>query len=123
MDGAIIPSDLFIQSPWWRNLFENPKTVQFVHRMFAYTVLVLAVIHAVQVWKNAAATTHARRTIVLLGLILVQAAIGIVTLLMSVPLDRSRSPCRKSRIPYDRTLGGQLSRAGAARPAWCQQRT
>ncbi|ASV87307.1 cytochrome oxidase assembly family protein [Ochrobactrum quorumnocens] len=87
MDGAIIPSDLFIQSPWWRNLFENPKTVQFVHRMFAYTVLVLAVIHAVQVWKNAAATTHARRTIVLLGLILVQAAIGIATLLMSVPLD------------------------------------
>lgn len=39
MDGAVIPSDLFIQSPWWRNLPENPKTVQFVHRMFAYTVL------------------------------------------------------------------------------------
>jgi cytochrome c oxidase assembly protein subunit 15 len=55
--------------------------------MFAYTVLVLAVLHAVQVWKDAAATTHARRTIVLLGLILVQAAIGIATLLMSVPLD------------------------------------
>ncbi len=87
MDGAIIPSDLFIQSPWWINLFENPKTVQFVHRMFAYTVVVLAILHLVQVWKHAAGTTHARRTIVLLGLILVQAAIGVVTLLMSVPLD------------------------------------
>ncbi len=65
MDGAVIPSDLFIQQPWWRNLFENPKTVQFVHRMFAYAVLVLVVLHAVQVWKNAAGTTHARRTIVL----------------------------------------------------------
>lgn len=86
MDGAIIPSDLFTQLPWWRNLFENPKTVQYVHRMFAYTVLVLAILHAIQVWKAEPGTTHARRTIVLIGLILIQAAIGIVTLLMSVPL-------------------------------------
>ncbi len=83
MDGAVIPSDLFIQSPWWRNLFENPKTVQFVHRMFAYTVLVLTVLHSLQVWKQAPGTTHARRTIVLVALVLMQAVIGI---LMSVPL-------------------------------------
>ncbi|KXF77680.1 heme A synthase [Paramesorhizobium deserti] len=86
MDGAIVPSDLFIQSPWWRNLFENPKTVQFVHRMFAYTVLVLAVLHAVQAWRIAPETTHARRTIVLVGLIVVQAAIGVMTLLLNVPI-------------------------------------
>ncbi|MBB2970491.1 COX15/CtaA family protein [Mesorhizobium sp. RMAD-H1] len=86
MDGAIIPSDLFIQSTWWRNLFENPKTVQFVHRMFAYTVLVLAVLHAVQAWRDAPETTHARRTMVLVALIVAQAAIGIATLLTSVPI-------------------------------------
>lgn len=86
MDGAIIPSDLFIQSPWWKNLFENPKTVQFVHRMFAYTVLALSLLHMFQAFKSAPGTTHARRTVLLLGLVLVQAAIGIATLLMSVPL-------------------------------------
>lgn len=86
MDGAIIPSDLFIQSPWWRNLFENPKTVQFIHRLFAYGVLLLAVLHVVQTIKQAPGTTHARRAILLLGLVLVQAAIGVTTLLMSVPL-------------------------------------
>ncbi|PYE87155.1 COX15/CtaA family protein [Phyllobacterium leguminum] len=86
MDGTIIPSDLFIQSPWWRNLFENPKTVQFLHRMFAYTVLVLAVLHAMQVNRIAPQTTHARRATVLVGLILVQAAIGVATLLASVPI-------------------------------------
>ncbi|MGU3398381.1 COX15/CtaA family protein [Brucellaceae bacterium D45D] len=86
MDGAIIPSDLFIQSPWWKNLFENPKTVQFVHRMFAYTVLALSLVHVFQTFKSAPGTTHARRTVLLLGLVLVQAAIGIATLLMSVPL-------------------------------------
>ncbi|WP_343314366.1 COX15/CtaA family protein [Brucella sp. BE17] len=86
MDGVIIPSDMFIQSPWWRNLFENPKTVQFVHRMFAYTVLVLSLVHVFQVFKRVPGTTHARRTVLLLSLVLVQAVIGIATLLMSVPL-------------------------------------
>jgi heme a synthase len=86
MDGSIIPSDLFTQVPWWRNLFENPKTVQFVHRMFAYTVLVLVVLNAVQAWRIAPGTTHARRTLMLVGLIVIQASIGIVTLLTSVPI-------------------------------------
>ncbi|GGB12723.1 heme A synthase [Brucella endophytica] len=87
MDGAVIPSDLFTQSPWWRNLFENPKTVQFVHRMFAYTVLVLVLLHAMQAWRNAPRTTHARRTLVLVALIVAQAAIGIATLVASVPIE------------------------------------
>lgn len=86
MDGAIIPSDLFIQHPFWRNLFENPKTVQFIHRMAAYTVLVLAIIHAVQAHRHAQGTTHARRSLVLIGLIVIQAIIGIATLVMMVPI-------------------------------------
>ncbi len=86
MDGAIVPSDLFTQSPWWRNLFENPKTVQFVHRMMAYTVLLLAILHAAQVWRRAPDTTHARRAVLLVALVLVQAAFGVATLVMSVPL-------------------------------------
>ena len=32
MDGALIPGGLFVIEPVWRNFFENPKTVQFVHR-------------------------------------------------------------------------------------------
>ena len=47
MDGAIVPGDLFVQQPWWANLFENPKTVQFVHRIGAYLVLAAALWHAI----------------------------------------------------------------------------
>ncbi len=82
MDGAIIPGDLFAIEPAWRNLFENPKTVQFVHRMFAYTVLAAALWHAVATMRVAPASTHARRAWVLVLLVLVQAAIGVGTLLM-----------------------------------------
>ena len=39
MDGAVIPGDLLVIEPVWRNFFENPKTVQFVHRVGAYAVL------------------------------------------------------------------------------------
>ncbi|MGU3576759.1 COX15/CtaA family protein [Brucellaceae bacterium C25G] len=87
MDGAIIPSDLFVQTPWWRNIFENPKTVQFIHRMVAYSLLLLAILHAVQTARYAPDTTHARRALVLTGLIIIQAGIGIVTLLTMVPLE------------------------------------
>ncbi|NGN40130.1 heme A synthase [Mesorhizobium sp. CGMCC 1.15528] len=81
MDGAVIPGDLFIIDPAWRNLFENPKTVQFVHRMFAYSVLVVAIWHAFATMRALPGTTHARRAWVLVALILGQAAIGVGTLL------------------------------------------
>ncbi|PWK67503.1 COX15/CtaA family protein [Aminobacter sp. AP02] len=82
MDGAIIPGDLLIIEPVWRNFFESPKTVQFIHRMFAYTLLVVAVWHAISTMRAAPRTTHARRAWMLVILILAQAAIGVGTLLM-----------------------------------------
>ncbi len=49
IDGGFIPSAarLFFEQPWWRNLFENTLTVQFEHRMTAYALLLLALLHAV----------------------------------------------------------------------------
>jgi heme a synthase len=81
MDGAIIPGDLLIIEPMWRNFFESPKTVQFIHRMFAYAVLVVALWHAFATVRIAPGTTHARRAWVLVALVVVQAAIGVGTLL------------------------------------------
>jgi cytochrome c oxidase assembly protein subunit 15 len=87
MDGAIIPSDLLIQQPAWINFFENPKTVQFIHRVGAYTLLAVTFINMIIALNAAPATTHARRAIVLFLLVMVQASIGIMTLLLEVPLD------------------------------------
>lgn len=86
MDGAIIPGDLFVQQPWWINLFENPKTVQFIHRMGAYTLLLVAIWHMVTMLRDARGTTHARRAVLMFALILCQAAIGVATLLSQVHL-------------------------------------
>ncbi|WP_018859832.1 COX15/CtaA family protein [Rhizobium sp. 42MFCr.1] len=86
MDGAVVPSDLLIQQPAWINFFENPKTVQFVHRLGAYTLFALTLINMIIALTAAPSTTHARRAVVLFVLVTIQAAIGIATLLLQVPL-------------------------------------
>jgi len=86
MDGAVIPADLLIMQPVWHNFFENPKTVQFVHRAGAYALLGLALWHMIATRRRLPGTTHARRALVLFHLVLVQAAIGIATLLLHMPL-------------------------------------
>jgi heme a synthase len=88
IDGAFIPSAerLFFETPWWRNLFDNVLTVQFEHRMTAYILLAVALWHAID-------ATRARAGAVvggawwLVAAVLLQAALGILTLLNQVPID------------------------------------
>ena len=87
IDGSFIPSGsrLWFETPWWRNLFENVLTVQFNHRMVAYTIWVLAFLHAEDAWGSAAFRSALGFSI----LVTAQAALGIVTLLNVAPLGLS----------------------------------
>lgn len=86
MDGKLVPGDLLLLQPAWRNFFESPKTVQFVHRIGAYVVFLAALWHMVATWRRLPGTTHARRATLLFVLVLLQASIGVATLVMEVPL-------------------------------------
>jgi len=86
MDGAVVPGGLFAQSPAWINFFENPKMVQYVHRLGAYALFTVVAINMIISLRAAAQTTHARRSVVLFVLVLIQAILGISTLLLQVPL-------------------------------------
>lgn len=91
IDGAFLPDParLFSIAPLWRNFFENTLTVQFDHRMLAYTIWLCAAWHLVDV----AATVKKRRVLLgaatLFAAVTLQAALGIVTLLMVAPLSLS----------------------------------
>lgn len=87
MDGALVPDGLFVMQPAWRNFFENVMTVQFIHRMGAYVLLVIVALHAIAAYAQAPGTRHARRAVVLFLLVLAQAAIGVTTLLLAVPIS------------------------------------
>lgn len=87
MDGAIVPGGMFPLEPLWRNFFENPKLVQFVHRMGAYLVWSLAFVQMIATLKVAPVGAHARRAVFFFLLVTVQAALGITTLVLRVPFD------------------------------------
>ena len=86
MDGAIVPSGLLAAEPWWINAFENAKTVQFIHRSFAYVVFAFAGWLAWSAWRSARGTASAKRAVGLFTLTAWQAVAGITTLVMSVPV-------------------------------------
>ena len=85
IDGAFVPdaARLWFTQPAWRNLFENTLTVQFDHRMVAYAIWLLAMLHANDAWR---ARREARGALLLAALVTLQAVLGIVTLLHQAPL-------------------------------------
>jgi cytochrome c oxidase assembly protein subunit 15 len=85
IDGALVPSvaSLFHMTPAWRNVFENILTVQFDHRMVAYTIWLVAILHALDAWRSGRGAAGA---LTLAALVTAQAALGIVTLLYQVAL-------------------------------------
>ncbi|WP_330998141.1 COX15/CtaA family protein [Devosia faecipullorum] len=87
MDGAIIPKGLLVMEPAWRNAFENALTVQFIHRGIAY--LLVAYIGWL-IWRRykdgGFAGVHG--WLPRIGtVVLLQVALGIATLLTSVPIS------------------------------------
>lgn len=85
MDGNFIPpfASLFTMTPWWKNMFENVMTVQFDHRMVAYTLFIVAAWHMIQTREAGRSVRfHASHLFMFVAL---QAALGIVTLLWAAP--------------------------------------
>lgn len=84
MDGHLVPKAIFLLEPRWRNFLENIATVQFDHRLLATLVL----IGGATLWLAARNLPGAlrRRAHLLLGMIGVQIALGISTLLLYVPI-------------------------------------
>ena len=89
IDGGLIPSAarLFVEAPWWRNLFDNTLTVQFEHRMVAYALLVTALLHVLDAVRSRAERSTVNGALWLAAVVTLQATLGILTLLNQVPID------------------------------------
>ncbi len=83
IDGAFIPAAerLWFETPLWRNLFENTLTVQFNHRMAAYALWLIAVLHAIDAVRSPGDGRAGRGAMALAIAITIQAGIGVATLL------------------------------------------
>ena len=87
MNGALVPPEIMMIEPWWRNFFWNMATVQFDHRLGAW---LLAFVVPATWWKlrNARLGAHVSRAGALtVAVLAVQIGLGIATLLSVVPLS------------------------------------
>lgn len=85
MDGVLMAPEALTDVPLWSNFFENPAMTQFVHRSWAYLVLITFFLFA---WKARRGGHRASRkwaSWLLIGGV-AQAILGIFALLMVAPL-------------------------------------
>jgi cytochrome c oxidase assembly protein subunit 15 len=91
MNGHFIPPEIFMLEPWYRNFFDNMATVQFDHRMIAWTLAILVPVF----WFKSRdlplpGAAHLACSLLLL-MLAVQIGLGIATLLLVVPLPLAAS--------------------------------
>lgn len=80
-----IPEGLWAMQPLWSNIFENVATVQFIHRCLA--LLLTLLILGLWVSSRRSADDRLRRACgLLLMMLVIQIALGIATLIYSVPV-------------------------------------
>lgn len=84
MAGGLLPPGMMELQPWWRNFFENPGMVQFIHRMSGYLLLAFAVVVWLRGRRSAHALTRWAFTAVF-AVLLLQVALGILTVLYIAP--------------------------------------
>jgi cytochrome c oxidase assembly protein subunit 15 len=86
IDGALVPDSarLFLLQPIWLNFLDNHLTVQFAHRMLAYLLVALSLVHAADCARQEG-RLHWARALALACVLLMQAVLGIATLLWHVP--------------------------------------
>jgi heme a synthase len=87
INGAFFPSGLGEASPWYLNLFENPLTVQFDHRMLGYALVAATLAQALWLFLKRAPQTLINSATALAVLALMQATLGVWTLLLVVPIE------------------------------------
>ncbi|MEW9921855.1 heme A synthase [Marimonas sp. MJW-29] len=85
MQGQFFPPEAFNLEPAWRNFFENPGLVQFMHRMSGYLLFVFGVV----VWLRGRKSAHARTRYafnLVMAVLTLQIAWGIFTVLYAAPV-------------------------------------
>ncbi len=84
MGGQVFPPDALVLEPAWRNLFENPGLVQFIHRIIGYLVFAFGII----VWLRGRRSAHGTTRFAfnaMVAVMILQVVLGIVTVLYGAP--------------------------------------
>ena len=82
--GQVLPPDAAMLEPMWRNFFESPGLVQFIHRCVGYLLFIFAII----VWRRGSSSAHPQTRFAFnaaFAALSLQVVVGIVTVLYAAP--------------------------------------
>jgi cytochrome c oxidase assembly protein subunit 15 len=94
MGDSFVPGGLLALQPAWRNLIENPVSVQFLHRVLAWCLALFGV----WLWYSLRVHAIRRGADLLLAVLTLQFTLGVVTIL---------------QLPHAPVLWGTLHQSGA----------
>ena len=86
MAGQFLPPDLFYLNPWWRNFFEDPGLVQFVHRISGYILFIFCVYSWSSVRKSGNESLKFGFNLIF-AIAFFQMVLGIVTVMYAAPWE------------------------------------
>ncbi len=86
MNDAVVPPDVWALKPLWRNLFENPATAQFIHRILALLSFIAILCFFLIIRRQSPPLRAVWAWRCVLGLVVLQVTLGITTLLLQVPV-------------------------------------
>jgi len=86
MGDTWLPPGLSALTPSWRNLFDNPATVQFDHRVLALTTFAAVMLFGLMLWRQRLGLRERRATFFLLAAVIAQVSLGVLTLVFHVPV-------------------------------------
>jgi len=86
MNGHLVPPEILMLDPWWKNFLYNLATVQFVHRAIAWLLIVLVPLFWLTALRAPLGPRARLACHLLLAALAVQVSLGIATLLLRVPV-------------------------------------
>jgi len=86
MNGRVVPSEILLLEPAWKNFFWNMATVQFDHRLIAWLLALLVPLLAWRVSRAGAPRRARHAATALVAMLAIQVSLGIATLVNIVPL-------------------------------------
>ena len=90
MGGEWIPAAIWDATLGWRNFFENPALVQFIHRMTGYLVAIFAIVVWMRSRKSPHKVTRGAFTVMIVA-VAAQVGLGIMNVIHASPLDLALS--------------------------------
>lgn len=85
MGGEWVPDTIWDATLGWRNFFENPALVQFIHRMTGYLLTIFAVVVFLRARRSPHPVTRGSY-VVMIAAVAVQVLLGIMNVLHASPL-------------------------------------